>query len=63
MMKPKKLGKDRRRKHHHDEARIFYTDGEVFARVYMNRAKAEAFAERERKSPAVRMARVTDAHA
>jgi hypothetical protein len=54
-----KLGKDKRRKHHHFEARIFYNDGEVFTRLYTDRRKAAAFAERERKSPVVRMARVT----
>lgn len=54
-----KLGKDKRRKHHHFEAKIFYTDGEVFARMYTDRKKAVAFADRQRKSPVVKMARVT----
>lgn len=52
------LGKDRRRKHHHFEAKIFYKDGEVFARTYTDRKKAVAFADRQRKSPVVKMCRV-----
>ena len=51
--------KDRRRKHHHFEAKIFYADGEVFARTYTNREKAKQFADRQRKSPVVKLARVT----
>lgn len=54
-----RFGKDKRRKHHHFEAKIFYEDGEVFARRYTDRKKAAAFAERQRKSVVVRMARVT----
>jgi hypothetical protein len=45
-----KLGKDKRGKHHHFEAKIFYKDGEVFARRYTDREKAAAFAKRQRKS-------------
>ena len=36
----------------------FYKDGERFARVYTDRAKAAKFAERQRKSPVVKTARV-----
>ena len=54
-----KLGKDKRRKHHHWQVTIFYPDGEKFARMYTDRRKAGAFAERQRKSPAVKRARVT----
>jgi hypothetical protein len=53
-----KLGKDKRRKHHHFEAKIFYEDGEVFARRYTDREKARAFADRQRKSPVVKLARI-----
>ncbi len=53
------LGKDKRRKHHHFEAKIFYEDGEVFARRYTDLDKARAFAERQRKSPVVKLALVT----
>ena len=51
---------DKRRKHHHYQAKVFYRDGETFARTYTDRRKAESFAERERKSPVVKMARVTE---
>jgi hypothetical protein len=54
-----KFGKDKRRKHRHWLATIFYRDGERFARTYTSRAKAVAFAERQRKSPVVKLARVT----
>jgi hypothetical protein len=53
-----KLGKDRRRKHKHWQVTVFYKDGEKFARVYTDRAKASKFAERQRKSPVVKTARV-----
>ena len=52
------FGKDKRRKHRHWEATVFYKDGERFARVYTDRGKADGFAERQRKSPVVKMARV-----
>jgi hypothetical protein len=50
---------DSRRKHHHWQVTVFYSDGERFARTYTNRHKADGFAERQRKSPVVKMARVT----
>jgi len=53
-----KLGKDKRRKHKHWQVTVFYKDGEKFARVYTDRAKASKFAERQRKSPVVKTARV-----
>ena len=59
MNAPRKLGKDKRRKHHHFEVRIFYEDGEVFARMYTDEEKAKRFAERQRKSPVVKLVRVT----
>jgi hypothetical protein len=37
----------------------FLWDGETFARMYTDREKANRFAERQRKSPVVKMARVT----
>jgi hypothetical protein len=52
--------KDKRRKHHHWQVAVFYTDGERFARTYTVRAKADGFAERQRKSPVVKMARVIE---
>jgi len=53
------LFKDERRKHHHFEAKIFYKDGDVFARTYTDRKRAVNFADRQRRSPVVKMARVT----
>jgi hypothetical protein len=50
--------KDARRKHHHWQVTVFYEDGERFARTYTVHAKAAAFAERQEKSPVVKMARV-----
>ncbi len=52
------LGKDKRRKHRHWQVTVFYQDGEKFARVYIDRAKAMRFAERQKKSPVVRATRV-----
>jgi hypothetical protein len=57
--KPTTFGKDSRRKHHHWQVTVFYSDGETFARVYTKREKAAGFAERQKKSPVVKMARVT----
>jgi hypothetical protein len=54
-----KFGKDGRRKHHHWQVTVFYKDGETFGRVYTDREKAAGFAERQKKSPVVKMARVT----
>jgi hypothetical protein len=50
--------KDARRKHHHWQVTLFYKDGERFARTYIDHAKAAGFAERQRKSPVVKLARV-----
>jgi hypothetical protein len=55
-----KFGKDKRRKHRHWQATVFYKDGERFARVYTDKEKATGFAERQRKSPVVKMARVIE---
>ena len=51
--------KDARRKHHHWQVTVFYKDGETFIRVYTDREKAANYAERQKKSPVVKMARVT----
>jgi len=62
-MKPRKrtsFEKDKRRKHHHWQVTVFYNDGERFARTYTNREKATGFAERQKKSPFVKMARVIE---
>jgi len=51
--------KDRRRKHHHFLVSVFYADGEKFGRVYTDKDKATRFAERQRRSPVVKSARIT----
>ena len=53
-----KLGKDKRRKHQHWQVTVFYEDGQKFARVYIDRERAMKFAERQKRSPVVRSARV-----
>jgi hypothetical protein len=50
---------DSRRKHHHYAVTITYPDGEKFQRVYTDRTKAEGFATRQKKSPAVQRVRIT----
>jgi hypothetical protein len=52
------FSKDGRRKHHHWQVTLFYKDGERFSRTYTIHAKADGFAERQKKSPVVKMARV-----
>jgi hypothetical protein len=53
------FGKDRRRKHHHFLVTVFYADGEKFGRVYTDKEKATRFAERQRRSPVVKSARIS----
>ena len=56
--KKSKLGEDKRRKHEHWQVTVSYRDGEKFARVYIDKGKASRFAERQRRSPVVKSARV-----
>jgi len=53
------FGRDRRRKHHHWLVSVYYADGEKFGRVYTDKDKATRFADRQRRSPVVKTARVT----
>jgi len=53
------FSRDRRRKHHHWLVSVYYADGEKFGRVYTDKDKATRFAERQRRSPVVKTARVT----
>ncbi len=53
------FGKDRRRRHHHYLVTVNYADSEVFGRVYTDKEKATRFAERQRRSPVVKSARVS----
>jgi len=57
--KKSRYGKDKRRKHRHWMVTVFYEDGEKFGRVYIDREKAVRFADRQKQSPVVRTARVT----
>jgi len=54
-----KFGKDKRRRHHHYLVTVNYADGETFGRVYTDKEKATRFADRQRRSPMVKSARVT----
>jgi len=49
---------DKRRKHRHWQVTVFYADGERFARVYTDKTKASRFADRQKRSPVVKSARV-----
>ena len=54
------FAQDRRRKHRHWQVTLYYHDGDKFARVYVDRDRAMRFAERQKKSPIVRTARVLE---
>jgi hypothetical protein len=61
--KPKgssRFHRDRRRKHRHWQVTVYYHDGEKFARVYIDRERAERFAERQKKSPVVKATRIME---
>jgi hypothetical protein len=58
--KDSRLKKDRRRKHRHWQVTVYYQDGEKFARVYIDRERANRFAERQKKSPVVRSTRILE---
>jgi hypothetical protein len=55
-----KFSKDRRRKHRHWQVTVYYHDGEKFARVYIDRERAEHFAARQKKSPIVKSTRIVE---
>ena len=55
-----KFHKDRRRKHRHWQVTVYYHDGEKFARVYIDRERAEHFAARQKKSPIVKSTRIVE---
>lgn len=55
-----RMKRDRRRKHKHWQVTVFYHDGEKFARVYIDRERAERFAERQKRSPIVKSARILE---
>jgi hypothetical protein len=53
------FNQDRRRRHHHWLVTVFYADGEKFGRVYTDKDKAGRFADRQRRSPVVKSARIS----
>jgi len=55
-----RIRKDRRRKHRHWQVTVYYHDGEKFARVYIDRERAQSFAERQKRSPVVKATRVLE---
>ena len=55
--------RDQRRKHEHWQAVITYKSGGQFARTYLSREKAEAFARRSMRSPVVVRTRVSEVNA
>ena len=54
--------RDKRRKHRHWRVTVFYDDGEKFARVYIDRDRAEHFASRQKKSSVVKATRIVEVH-
>jgi len=54
------LHRDKRRKHRHWQVTIYYHDGEKFARVYIDRNRARRFADRQKKSPIIKAARIME---
>jgi hypothetical protein len=58
--KTNRMSRDRRRKHRHWQVTVYYQDGEKFARVYIDRDRAEGFAERQKKSPVVKSTRILE---
>jgi len=55
-----RMARDRRRKHQHWQVTVFYHDGERFARVYIDRDRAQRFAQRQKKSPIVKATRILE---
>lgn len=60
VQEPAKFTGDGRRKHRHWEVTIYYHDGNKFSRIYIDRERAERFAERQKRSPVVRATRVRE---
>ena len=60
LKKTSRMKRDKRRKHHHWQVTVYYADGEKFARVYIDRDRAQKFADRKKKSPVVKATRIMD---
>ena len=58
--KSSRFHRDKRRKHRHWQVTVYYHDGEKFARVYIDRERAERFADRQKKSPVVKATRILE---
>jgi hypothetical protein len=58
--KSPRMARDKRRKHQHWQVTVYYADGEKFARVYIDRDRAQKFADRQRKSPVVKSTRIME---
>jgi hypothetical protein len=58
--KPTKFKGDKRRKHHHYLVTVSYGDADRFGRVYTDLEKARRFAERQKKSPAVKSVQIKE---
>jgi hypothetical protein len=54
------FGKDKQRKHRRWKVTLIYQNGLRFARIYTDRKRAAGFADRQNKSPVVKMACVTE---
>jgi hypothetical protein len=55
-----RIQRDKRRKHRHWQVTVYYQDGEKFARVYIDRERAQSFADRQKRSPVVKSTRVRE---
>ncbi len=60
LKKTSRMKRDKRRKHHHWQVTVYYADGEKFARVYIDRNRAQKFADRQKKSPVVKATRIME---
>jgi len=49
---------DKRRKYHHFLVTVIYSNSDSFGRVYSDLDKAQRFADRQKKSPAVKTAQI-----
>jgi hypothetical protein len=58
--KSSRMQRDKRRNHQHWQVTVFYHDGERFARVYIDRDRAQRFAARQKKSPIVKATRIIE---
>ena len=60
LKKTSRMKRDKRRNHHHWQVTVYYADGEKFARVYIDRDRAQKFADRQKKYPVVKATRIME---